>query len=134
VHTGHCTVADLFPSLAELTVESAVGAFGRLAHRTVRWCLPTLDQQTWPPCGRRGLRVDRWREKNCWLSGSPDCPVNFKQHTCNFSREPPVRSLVASRVVWAPDCPVRPRLTQIWPNLAKLLFSKLAQLDEFSST
>jgi hypothetical protein len=42
VHTRHCIVADFFPSSIELTVESAIRAFGRLAHRTVQWWLPTV--------------------------------------------------------------------------------------------
>jgi hypothetical protein len=53
VHTRHCTVANFFPSSVELTVESDVGAFGRLAHQTVLWGFPTIDPAdvaaTWPP-------------------------------------------------------------------------------------
>jgi hypothetical protein len=51
MHTRHCTVADFFPSSAELTVDSAVGAFGRLAHRTV----PVVPLDHWP--SRRGHHV-----------------------------------------------------------------------------
>jgi hypothetical protein len=32
------------------------------------------------------------------------------------------------------DCPVRPKLAQIWPYLAKLLHSILPQLEKFPST
>jgi hypothetical protein len=35
-------VVDFFPSSAELTVESVVEAFSRLAHQTTWWCLPTV--------------------------------------------------------------------------------------------
>jgi hypothetical protein len=80
MHTGHCTVADFFPSSGELTVELVVGDFGRLAHQTVLWGLSTIglanvaavDRAPTVGAGRAAVRLPH-RIVQC----TPDCPVNF---------------------------------------------------------
>jgi hypothetical protein len=97
---NHCrrSGADLFPILAQMTVEPS----GQLAHRTVRCPLPTVGTGHASPvdCAADRCAGDRW------LTGQSGAPPDSPM---NYSRTPPIFSesgLFTGGWPGAPDSPM----------------------------
>jgi hypothetical protein len=138
------------PRLAHRTVRCTPDSPVHTGH--VRCGPPTVGAgdmpATWPP----SIAPDRWAQARAvgWLAHrtvrcTPDSPVNYSHVAWLFSRERPVRPLsrpAMLTVYWAghrtvrctPDSPVLPRLDQVWPNFAKLVFFNSSRLVELPST
>jgi hypothetical protein len=72
--------------------------------------------------------LDHWRRR---VAITPDYPMNYSRRSADETRESHVHPLTSLGIR---HCLVRPILVQVWPNLAKLLYSILAQLEKFPST